>query len=168
VNLAIEHNLGYEVNGTYKFNKNNTVNASLNLFRSQSRGSYEGLVLENTAFNLSSRLVYRSKLIKGIDGQLSANYRAPRRTNQGRIKSLYSFDLSLAKDVIKGKGTIVASVQDLLNSRIYRQIVDDGFLYREADFQWRVRQFLISFTYRINKKKERGRRENGDFGGDDF
>lgn len=169
VNLAIEHNIGYEINGNYKFSKKTSVNANANLYRSQSSGTYEGLILENTAFVMSGRMMIRTELPREINSQVSLNYRAPRRTNQGRVKALYSFDLSFSKDILKGKGTLVASVRDLLNSRVYRSVVDDRFLFRESDFQWRVRQFLLSFNYRINKKKSRGRGgENGDYGGDDF
>ena len=81
---------------------------------------------------------------------------------------MYSIDLSLAKDILGGKGTLVASVRDLLNSRKRRSIVETETLYSESEFQWRARQFLLSFTYRINQKKKRSGRPSGGDGEENF
>jgi hypothetical protein len=58
----------------------------------------------------------------------------------------------------------------VFNSRRRRSITDTETIYNETDFQWRARQFLLTFSYRINQKKERGAGGNrGDSsGGDDF
>ena len=170
VNLATEHNVGFELNSSYDLNKKNKVSANFNFFHSERSGSYEGQVLENSTFAWNSRIVYRSEILPKIDAQASLNYRAPINTTQGKMKSVSSIDLSLSKDVLKGKGTLVASVRDLLNTRKRRSITDTEYLYTESEFQWRARQFLLSFTYRINKKKSRGpSRQGGDSNdSDDF
>jgi hypothetical protein len=58
-----------------------------------------------------------------------------------------------------------------LNSRKFRSIIDreDEGYFMERDFQWRARQFLLTFTYRLNKKKEtpREREEEGGMEGED-
>jgi hypothetical protein len=114
-------------------------------------------------------MVFKSEIFPKVNFQTALNYRAPRKTNQGRVKSIYSIDLSVSKDVLKGKGTVVASVRDLLNSRKYRSITETENLYSESEFQWRVRQFIVTFTYRINRKKERGPSGGGgDLNNDDF
>ena len=84
-----------------------------------------------------------------------------RRRHGRRRNQLLGPNLSLSKDVLKGKGTLVASVRDLLNTRKRRSITDTEYLYTESEFQWRARQFLLSFTYRINKKKSRGPSRQG-------
>ncbi|MEQ8623880.1 MAG: TonB-dependent receptor [Vicingaceae bacterium] len=168
VNLATENNFGFEANGSYKFNKKISMNANVNFYRSISKGSYEGQELNNDVFTWNGRMVGKAEILPKLDFQTSFNYRAPQKTNQGRQKSLYSLDLSLSKDVLKGKGTIVASVRDVFNSRKWRAIVETENLYRESEFQWRARQFLVSFSYRINQKKNRGDRDNYEGNGDDF
>jgi hypothetical protein len=69
--------------------------------------------------------------------------------------------------VFKGNGTLTFAVRDLLNSRKFRSIVDrpEEGLYSERVFQGRVRQFLLTFTYRLNKKKEGNNRERDEEGG---
>ena len=109
------------------------------------------------------------EVLPKVDFQASFRYRAPQETTQGRRKSIYSLDLSLGKDVLKGKGTLVASVRDVFNSRKRRSITETSNLYSTSEFQWRARQFLLTFSYRINqKKKQGGGRNNGFDGGDDF
>jgi len=168
VNLATENNIGFEANGSYKLNKKISFNANVNFYRSISEGSYEGMELNNDVFTWNGRLVGKAELMPKLDFQASFNYRAPQETNQGKRKSLYSLDLSFSKDILKGKGTLVASVKDVFNSRKWRSIVDTEYLYSESEFQWRARQFLLTFTYRINQKKKRGGREGYDGDGNDY
>lgn len=169
VNLSIQNNYGFEFTGNYKFSKKTNLNSSFNLYRSITSGSYLGFNLDNDVITWSNRTMLKTKLSKAIDFQISTNYRAPQETGQGKRKSMYSIDLSASKDIMKGKGTVVASVRDILNSRKRRSITQTETLYSESEFQWRARQFLLSFTYRINEKKKRGGKPSKDFGGsDDF
>jgi len=167
VNLATENNIGFEFNASYDFSKKFNMNASMNVYRAISEGSYQGTELKNDVITMNSRLMAKMEILPKVDMQFSGRYEAPQETTQGRRKSLYTFDLSLSKEVMNGKGTLVASVRDLLNSRIRRSIVDTDVLYSESEFQWRARQFLVSFTYRINQKKSRGAK-GGEGGEDDF
>lgn len=168
VNLATENNIGFEANGSYKFNKKINMNANVNFYRSISEGNYEGMELNNDVFTWNGRIVGKAELMPKLDFQASFNYRAPQKTNQGRRKAFYSMDLSLAKEVLKGKGTVVASVRDVFNSRKWRSITDTENLYSESEFQWRARQFLLTFSYRINQKKNRNNNAKDFDGGDDF
>jgi outer membrane cobalamin receptor len=158
INISTENNYGFEFNGSYKFSKKISLNSSVNLFRAISKGSYQGINLDNDIYTWSTRSMIKMKLIKKVDFQTSFNYRAPQETGQGSRKAMYSLDLSASKDILNGKGTLVASVRDLLNTRKRRSITETENLYTESEFQWRSRQFLLSFTYRINQKKKRGSR----------
>jgi len=169
VNLATQNNIGLEINGSYKFSKKYSLNGNLNFFRAITDGSFEGQTLDNDIFTWSGRAVIKAELLPKVDFQGSFRYRAPQKSIQGERKSMYFLDLSAGKDVLKGKGTVVASIRDVFNSRRRRSIVDTETLYSESDFQWRARQFLLTFSYRINQKKKRSPRTGGDFsGGDDF
>lgn len=170
VNLSTENNMGFEFNGSYNFSKRVSLNANINLYRAVREGEFEGLKLENDVFTMNGRANLKAEVIKGVDMQANFRYTAPQQTTQGRSLSLYSLDLSAGKDVLKGKGTVVASVRDVFNSRRRRSITDTETIYNETDFQWRARQFLLTFSYRINEKKKRGDGGNrGDSGGgDDF
>ncbi len=168
VNLATENNFGFEFNGSYDFTKKFNMNASVNVYRAITEGEYQSVVLENDVITMNSNLMAKMEILPKVDFQLNGRYTAPQKTTQGRQKSIYSIDMSMAKDILKGKGTIVASVRDLLNSRKRRSIVDTDEFYSESEFQWRARQFLLTFSYRINEKKRRGGMRRDMNGGDDF
>ncbi|KAA3650136.1 MAG: TonB-dependent receptor [Bacteroidetes bacterium] len=170
VNLTTEDNVGFEFNGNYKFNKKNNLNTSFNFYRSIAKGSYQGINLDNDIYTWSNRTTYKMEILPKVDFQFSGRYMAPQKTSQGFRKALYTFDLSASKDVLKGKGTLVASVRDVLNSRKRRSTTETDYLYSESEFQWRSRQFLLTFTYRIKEMKKRNGKPDGSFdgGGDDF
>ena len=64
------------------------------------------------------------------------------------------------------------SVRDLLNSRRWQSITRTDNLILESEFQWRARQLLLSFNYRLGKNKgrkgkgRRGGKRGGGGGGD--
>ena len=76
---------------------------------------------------------------------------------------MYSIDLGLAHDVLKDNGTVNFTAKDLFNTRKRRNITDVNDFYSESEFQWRSRQFRLSFTYRINTKKNKKNRFDRDF-----
>lgn len=167
VNLATENALGLEFNFNWTPVEWWRFNANANFYRAITQGQFEEQVLESDTYTWTSRMISRLTFLKEYDFQASWNYRAPRQTPQGRRKSSYSIDLALARDVLKGNGTITLSVRDLFNTRKWRTIVDNEDLYSESEFQWRARQIILTFNYRLNKKKDsRGRRDQGGEGGD--
>jgi hypothetical protein len=65
----------------------------------------------------------------------------------------YNIDLALAAEMFKGNGTLTFKVVDLLNTRKRRYILNGDDFFQEGEFQWRARQMLLSFNYRINQRK---------------
>ena len=79
---------------------------------------------------------------------------------------MYNLDLGLSRDVLKGNGTVVLSVKDVFNTRKRRSITETTNFYSESEFQWRARQLIVSFSYRLNQKKQRSKDGGGYDGGD--
>ena len=77
-------------------------------------------------------------------------------------------DVGLEKDILKRKATVILSATDVFNTRFRRWIAEAPGFYSESRFQWRSRQLLLSFTYRINQEKKRKRGGRGDGNGGDF
>ncbi|MBD98532.1 MAG: TonB-dependent receptor [Verrucomicrobia bacterium] len=166
VNLATEDNFGLEVSGSYRFNDKINLNANANFYQAFTKGSFDGESLDNEVFTWNGRAVIKIEVLPKTDFQTSFRYTAPQTRPQGRNKSIYSLDLSLGKDVMAGKGTLVVSVRDVLNTNRRRSIIDNGTLYSESNFQWRARQILLSFNYRIKQKKKSGPPSGMEGGGD--
>ena len=167
-NIGTEDAYGVEANFSYDPARWVNVNGNANFYRATTNGSYEGQELDRETITANFRLNTRLKFGK-MNVQVSGNYRAPENTVQGSRKSFYSMDLGANMDVLKNKGTITLSVQDVLNSRKWRWTLDTPTLVETGEFQWRSRQMRVSFSYRINQKKQRPERESGyEGGGEDF
>ena len=163
INLNDEHAYGLETNIAYQFSKKFRINGSANFYRAINQGSYEGLDYGSDTYAWTGKLTSRLKIFWDIDWQLSFDYRSPMNYIQGRRLAMYSLNTGLSKDVLNKKGTITFSGKDLFNTRKRRTETYGNTFYNESEFQWRTRQFIISFSYRLNQKKQRGSR--GDYNG---
>lgn len=170
VNLAREDAYGLEFNFSYNLQNWWRINSSYNFYRAITDGEYDSQTFYSDTYSWNTRTTSRMTFFKKYDFQASLNYRAPRITPQGRALAMYNVDLGLSTDVFKGNGTVTFSVRDLFNSRKRRFIIDEPDYYSNTEFQWRARQFMLSFNYRLNQRKssrDRGER-GGDFDGGDF
>ncbi len=170
VNLGTEDSYGFEFNWSHTFFDIWRVNSNVNLFRAITRGNFEGQNLFADTYAGNGRIQSKVTMFNNLEFQTAFNYRSPRITPQGRNLSLYFIDLGFAKPVLNGRGTLVASVNDVFNTRRFRSIIETEGLVSRSDFQWRPRQFMVTFTYRINQRTDRRgeRRERGEDTGFDM
>ncbi len=168
VNLATEDNFGIELTGSYRPVKWWSINGSVNFYRAITSGNYEDLELFRDTYTWTARGMSKWTIAKEYDLQATVFYRAPQETTQGRSLSLTSLDLTVARDILQGNGTISFRVSDVFNSRKWRWQIDTPEYQFDSEFQWRVRQFMLNFNYRINQKKQRGRGGRGDFDAEDM
>jgi outer membrane receptor protein involved in Fe transport len=172
-NLLTEDAFGLEVTTSYDPYKWWRLSADFNFFRAITDGGNIDESLTADTYSWFTRGTSRFTVDKKTDVQVRFNYRAPQRVTQGRRLAMYSIDLAASRDILSDKGTLTLSVRDLLNSRKWRYITEGegpGFsFYTEGDFQWRARQVTLTFNYRLNQKKQRGRGDGqrGDYEGGD-
>ncbi|MBI1287800.1 MAG: TonB-dependent receptor [Flavobacteriales bacterium] len=165
INLSKQNSAGFEFNFSYGLFKwwRTTLNA--NIFYSVTDGKYEDQSFYAQTFSANGRFTSKWTILKKLDLQTAVMYQAPQNTPQGKTLSMTWWDAGLTMDVLKGNATITFSVKDILNSRKRRWEIDTPTLYSTNDFQWRKRQFVLSFTYRLNQKKKRDRGDRGNAGG---
>jgi outer membrane receptor protein involved in Fe transport len=162
VNLGTEDSYGFEFNFSWDAAKWWRLNTNANVFRAITEGTYNDQFFSSDTYTWSTRTTSNLTFFKKYDFQVSYNYRGPRQTTQGRDKSMYFIDLGLSRDFLKGNASVTLAVRDLLNSRKFRSVIvrpDEGY-YSEREFQGRVRQFLITLSYRLNSNKESRNRDN--------
>lgn len=166
INLATQDAYGLEFNLSLTPTKWWQLNTNANLYRAITEGRYQDEELYSDTYTMNGRIMSRLSFQKALDFQASWNYNAPRITTQGKQRSSYSVDLAASRDVLKGKGTVTANVRDLFNTRLRRSITDLPDYYSSSTSQRRGRQFTITFTYRLNRTKERERKPTNDSGND--
>ncbi|MGI9532755.1 outer membrane beta-barrel protein [Lutimonas sp.] len=151
--------------------KNWRFNASFNFYNSNLDGEYEGIDYGSNFASWFARGSSKLTLPAKIDWQTTLMFRGPRENSQTRSDGMFMANMAFSKDILKGNGTLVFNIDDMFNSRKrVSETTTDSFL-QYSEFQWRQRQFRLSFTYRFNQKKQRQRQRNGgngDDGGEQF
>lgn len=170
-NVGIRNDIGIEVNITQEFSKSFRTTGNFNFYNAKTEG--EEFTAEATTASFRINTFYRND--KLFNAQLSAYYRAPQNTAQGRSFAIGNVDLGFSKDVLKKDGTIALNIRDLFNTRKYRgETITDTFT-TNSEFQWRRGPTVVaSFTYRLNQSKRQSKRGQGrpegggfdEFGGD--
>lgn len=188
INLSSGDRYGFEFTANYNPSRKIRLSGSFNLFQSKTEGLYEyerfeldnqGNIivtpetqdLGNKNNSWFARFNSRVTLPGKIQWQTRIFYRGPNETAQNETKGLMSANLAFSKDVMKDKGTLVLNISDVFNSRkrqstSYNPSFDNPTSVSYQEFQWRVRQVSLNFTYRFNQKKNQRRNRRG--GGQDF
>ena len=169
VNLSTQDNIGVEMLFSYSGIKWLRLDGNTNLFRAQTEGEYNGQNFDVDTYSWSGRLTSRFTFWDGADFQIRTNHRGGRETQQGTRGAVTSVDLGFTKDFLNKNLTLTLSVRDLFNSRkrIYERFGPD--FYEDGEFQWRSRSASLTANYRINMKKQRGKRGGqGGGGGGEF
>ncbi len=153
-NLRSERAYGIELTSGYTPYKWWKMDFNFNFFHADVDGTNIVDTYEATTYSWFTRLTSRFTLPNSLDAQIRGNYEAPQKTAQGELKSLYYIDLSLSKDVLKGRGTLNLNVLDVFNTRRTRSITRGDNFYTERDFQPRRTQINLTFNYRIKQAKQ--------------
>lgn len=153
-NLKSEKAYGLDFTADYAPFKWWKLDANFNFFQARIDGSNIVESYKATTYSWFARQASRFMLPNNFDLQVRGNYEAPQKTAQGKRKSLYYIDLSMSKDILKGRGTINFNVLDIFNTRRMRSITEGLNFYTESDFQARRRQFNLTLNYRIRQLKQ--------------
>ena len=167
INIGTDDRYGWEFSVTYTPIKNWRFQTNFNFYNSSREGMYEGqdLSFVNSSWfgRFSSKVVLPAK----IDWQTTLFYRGPREDAQNKRKGMAMVNLAFSKDILKGNATLAFNVNDLFNSRKRIQETTGSTFVQDSEFQWRERQWRLSFLYRFNQNKKRERSRDSFNGGDD-
>ena len=153
-NLLSEKAVGVEFSSTYALFSWWKWDVNFNFFHAEIDGSNIVETYKASTYSWFARQTSRFTLPRNFDIQIRGNYEAPQNTAQGKRKSLYYADLSMSKDVMKGRGTITLNVLDVFNTRKMRSISEGANFYTESNFQPRRRQVNLTLNYRIKQAKQ--------------
>ncbi len=171
INLNDEDRYGFEFSLNYNPAKWLRLSNNFNFYRYTRDGIYHDVDYSATNESWMNRFSSRIKLFKEVDFQTTLFYHGPRESAVSKREGMLMANIALSKDILKDKGTLSFNISDLLNSRkrVMETYFTDPDFTNYSEFQWRQRQFKLSFTYRFNQKKKRGgQRNGGEENGDDF
>ncbi|MDT0647748.1 TonB-dependent receptor [Zunongwangia sp. F260] len=165
-NLATNDRMGGEIGILYNPAEWLRLNGSFNYFRFKLDGEFNGTDYSQENTSYFGRFSSKVTLPLGIDWQTNAFYRGPSDEVQGTQEGILSIDVALSKEILNEQATISFNVRDLLNSRKRSSYTLTENFEQDSNFQWRQRQFNVSFIYRFNQQKRQQQRENGENGND--
>ena len=155
INMASQHAFGLEFNLSLEPTKWMRLTANANFYRAITEGDFQGQNFDADTYSGTGRISSKFFMPKDFDAQLTFDYRGPAITTQGLRRSMYSLDIGISKDFLKGKATLTLTGRDIFNTRKRRFYTEEAGYTSDGFFQWRARQFLLTFSYRINQKKKR-------------
>lgn len=171
INLASRKSYGVELVAAQTLFKIWKLNGNLSGFRSVLTGANAGTNLNNRNYSWTARLNSVITLWKGLDFQLSANYRSPIILSQGTMAAMYFTEMALKKDVLNKKGTITFRLNDIFNTQEFT-VNQQGADFSSENYRKRQsRMAFIGFSYRFGdvtgqNKRQRDRDNQDDDAGD--
>ena len=183
INLATEARIGFEFNLNYTPYKWLRLNSNFNFYNIDTQGDYTYTDFtgkevtqnfDNNANTWSAKLNSKLTLPGKIDWQTNMSYKGDQKTAQGKIIGVFVMNLGFSKDVLKDNATVAFNISDVFNTRKRIMEADiPGVIESYGERQRSPRQFTLSFTYRLNKKKAEKSKEKepkmeGDTTGEEF
>nr|WP_158605971.1 outer membrane beta-barrel family protein [Taibaiella sp. KBW10] len=158
LNIADRDAYGLELNLNYSATTWLRFTSGFNFFRESIFGTYNNAHFKVDNFSWTNRTAVNFVLPQRWRMQLSANYEAPEVNPQGKTLSIFFADFGMSKDFMKNKATIGFNVNDIFNSRKWRNVTETAEIYSETTFQWRPRTVRLVLTYRFNQQaKDNGK-----------
>ncbi|MCK5638240.1 MAG: TonB-dependent receptor [Flavobacteriaceae bacterium] len=165
INLSTNDRIGYEFSLNYTPIKKWRFNTSFNLYNSTIKGEYNDIDYGSKNISWFARFSSKIVLPANIDWQTTMMYRGPSENSQSKRDGVFMTNMAFSKDIFKGNGTISFNVDDLFNTRKRTMETFTDTFHQTSEFQWRERQFRLSFAYRFKQKKKRQRQGGMNGGG---
>lgn len=173
VNLVSGQNYGLEFIALAKPAQWMDLMLSGNFYRTvmNARNLETDLTVDN--IGMSSNLNATFYFSKNTNLQVTANYSSPRRGPQGTIAAMFSTDVAIKQNVLKGRGSINLRLSDVFNTRRFKIIAQTsevtGHHYRKRE----SRIGYVTFSYRFGTgdaqpKRKRNTEERSSGGDFDF
>ncbi len=110
--------------------------------------------LQNENLSYIIKLLSNMRIWKNMDIQFTANYMGPTATLQGEVKSIFTMDLGLKKEIFKN-ASLSLNISDLTDARKMQIVANnDPAFYQEMNRKRESRIATLTFSYRFGKMSE--------------
>ena len=166
-NFGISDDYGIELVGSLDIFKWWNVNGSINFFKSNTVGDWNGRHYTTDSYNTFARIVTKFRLKNICDFQISGRYMGPREEPLGYSEANYWCDFAASRDVFNKNATISLNIRDVFGSRQHGgESWGDNF-WQYSESSWSTTSVTLNFNYRINQQQNNKRRMQQN-GGDSY
>ena len=160
---------GFELGGSYRFNKWWNANASFDFFAQKLRGTIGTQYLEADNLVTNFRLSNSFKVNKKLTLQLFSFFKGPRENLQFTVEPFYFINAGARYSLFNRKATLSVNFNDIFKTQ--RWAFDGGPLPQQGEFVWDSRTVYVGFSYNFGqgknkaaKRKKRDKNEKKDGG----
>ncbi|WP_276132809.1 TonB-dependent receptor domain-containing protein [Polluticoccus soli] len=127
------------------------LTANANFFRNEVSGTN----VDNSGYSWFAKMNTNLRLPAGFALQVNGNYEAPKVGVQGIQQEVYWLDIALRKNLLNNRATLVLNVSDILNTRKYTTVYDQGTFRQDVYRDKETRIGNVTFTYRFGKSEQK-------------
>lgn len=165
-NIGKSHEFGWEIVNKFKILDWWDLGMDFNISKNYIRGNSTSVSFNNENISYGGKASSTMRY-KGFEAQIIGRYRGPQITSQGERKGFGTLDIALKQDILKKKGSITFSANDITNSRKRSGSTIGENFTSEYEDQRESRVFWLTFSYGFGKmgemfNKRANKRDNGD------
>lgn len=170
-NFKDNNSYGAEISTNLDFTKWWSANIGTDIYFRTIRGTVSDQFIEKNISIFNGRINNNFKATKNLRFQLFGMYRGQEQGLQFLRKSMYKTDLGASYNILKGKGTVSAKVNDIFNTMNFS--FDGTLPYKqEGAFYWESQSIYLGFNFRFGggknaalQRKQRDKNETQGGGG---
>ncbi len=158
VNIGEDESYGLELGFTYTplhwFNIYNEI--TLNGY--QQKGNYETTDFNTNDFAFGGRIHLNFKVSNSFKLQFQNRFRGANNRGQLSRAAVYRLDFGLSKNLFNNNASLSINTKDIFNSWIWNIHTRGENFSQDSALQIRVPQLNVSFIYRWNQKRYKGKK----------
>jgi len=153
-NLSRNQSAGFELVSTFVIHKFLSGNLSSNVFYDQIDASNLGYSNKKSNITWSAKISATATINPTTMIQVSASYRAPQLTPQGSMLARYGINIGARHDILKKKGSIIATISDPFNTMTESSTLETQFLTKTSVRKRDARVFYLGFVFHFGASKK--------------
>ena len=165
-NISTGTSYGLEFVISQEFTKWWKANGTFSYFKTVMKGTQDGTDLTNSNYSWTAKFNSTFTVLKNLDAQITANYRAPMVTLQGSMKANYSADIAMKKEIFKN-ASLTLRLSDIFNTQKFEMESSGSNFILNNTRKRESRVLYLGFTYKINGgQKGKDKKKSFDNGND--
>ncbi len=158
VNIGTDKSYGLELGFVYKPLSWLNIYNEVTLNGYSQKGSYENTNFNTNGFAFGGRLHLNFKVSKSFRFQVQNRFRGANNRGQLSRKTLYRLDFGMSKSLFNDNASLSINFKDIFDSWEW-DIKNRGENFsQDIVSQVRVPQLNVSFIYRLNQKRYKGKK----------
>ena len=166
INSGNNNILGVDLDLTYNFSKNFRLNAYVSPYYQKISNALD------PAYNNENITWYANgtatvMLNNGFRLRADHTYQSPIKNGLTELRTIHFSNLSISQDFFKEKATLAFRINDIFSSKKfkYESFEANTLTFRDVRYQ---NQYLLTFTYRFNRKQRSAKDRSSDIDKDDL